>query len=185
MPIASTRKRARRSFDNWPVFNSGMIIFLNLLNISPVLSGNGFTWVKWVLATLMPFELSRLTACVIPPYVDPQPTTRVSEDISPFNSSWSISFAIFSIFHALISVIYWWLSVSYETLPVPSSFSRPPILCSKPGVPGIAHGRAFVWKSLKNGKNPSSVLYLVVRFVPSSLRLSISGSFHGSEPVAT
>ena len=62
---------------------------------------------KCALATFTPFELSLFTACVIPPKVDPQPKMRVSDDVSPFISSWSISFAIFSIFHALISVIYW------------------------------------------------------------------------------
>ena len=34
-----------------------------------------------------------------------------------------------------------WLSGSYETFPVPSAFSSPPIRCSRPGVPGIARPR--------------------------------------------
>ena len=49
-----------------------------------------------------------------------------------------------------------WFSGSYETFPVSSSFSSPPIRCSSPGVPGIAHGRASVSASRLYGRNPLS-----------------------------
>ena len=51
-----------------------------------------------------------------------------------------------------------WLSGSYETFPVPSAFSSPPIRCSRPGVPGIAHGRARVSASRRYGRKPPSWL---------------------------
>ena len=40
-------------------------------------------------------------------------------------------------------------------LPVPSSFSMPPMRCIRPGVPGIAHGRASVSGSRRYGQNSS------------------------------
>ena len=49
-----------------------------------------------------------------------------------------------------------WLSGSYETLPVTSAFSSPPMRCSSPGVPGIAHGRASVTGSRRYGMNSPS-----------------------------
>ena len=112
IPIVSIRYLALIIFDNWPVFSSGIITFLNLLKTSAVLSGNGFRWTKWALATLIPFLFSLLTACVIPPKVEPQPKTSVSEFLSPWISKSSMSLAMFSIFQALISVIYWWFAES-------------------------------------------------------------------------
>ena len=47
-------------------------------------------------------------------------------------------------FCARSCVIRSWFSASYETLPVSFAFSSPPMRCSRPGVPGIAHGRASV-----------------------------------------
>ena len=67
IPMVSTKNFARINFDNWPVFSSGIITFLKFLRISPVLSGNGFRWTKWVLATFTPFLLSLFTACVMAP----------------------------------------------------------------------------------------------------------------------
>ncbi|SHY79279.1 Uncharacterised protein [Mycobacteroides abscessus subsp. abscessus] len=32
-----------------------------------------------------------------------------------------------------------WLAGSYEILPEPLAFSRPPMRCSRPGVPGTAN----------------------------------------------
>ncbi len=55
-----------------------------------------------------------------------------------------MSAAMFATFCARMRTIRSWLSGSYETFPVTSAFSSPPIRCSRPGVPGIAHWRASV-----------------------------------------
>ncbi len=70
-------------------------------------------------------------------------------------------------------------------MPVSFSFSSPPIRCSRPGVPGIAHGRARVSASRLYGrKPPSPSLGVVANSVEMSLRAPTSGMSHGSEPFA-
>ena len=56
-------------------------------------------------------------------------------------------------FCARSCVIRSWFSGSYATLPVSFCFSSPPMRCSSPGVPGIAHGRASVSGSRLYGRN--------------------------------
>ena len=83
-------------------------------------------------------------AARIEPKVEPHPITSRSASSSPATSTGGMSLAMLATFHALLSVISWWLAGSYDTLPVMASFSRPPMRCSSPGVPGTAHGRAKV-----------------------------------------
>ena len=79
-----------------------------------------------------------------------------------------------------------WFAGSYEMSPVLSAFSRPPIRCSRPGVPGIAHGRAMVSGSRRYGRNaPSSAFGSVANSTRRSGSDPTSGSSHGSEPFAT
>ena len=63
--------------------------------------------------------------------------------------------AIPATFCARSRVIRSWFSGSYEMFPVRSAFSRPPMRCSSPGVPGTAHGRASVCSSRRYGRNSS------------------------------
>ena len=68
-----------------------------------------------------------------------------------------------------------------------SAFSMPPILCSRPGVPGIAQGRASVTGSRRNGSNSSASAPAGSAKANSWLRsgrLPVSGMRHGSEPLA-
>ena len=86
-------------------------------------------------------------------------------------------------------VILSWLSGSYEMLPVTSAFSIPPIRCSRPGVPGIAHGRASVSGSRRYGWNtgaPSAVTSFgsVANSTLRSGSSAVLGSRHGSDPFA-
>ena len=72
---------------------------------------------------------------------------------------------------------------------MPSAFSMPPMRCSRPGVPGIAHGRASVCGSRVNGwkSEPSAGLSAAVANANSadrSGRSATSGIRHGSEPLA-
>ena len=60
-------------------------------------------------------------------------------------------------FCARSCVIRSWFSGSYATLPVSFCFSSPPMRCSRPGVPGIAHGRASVSGSRLYGRNSLAV----------------------------
>src|ERR687892_718366 len=69
-------------------------------------------------------------------------------------------------------------------LPVPSAFSRPPMRCSSPGVPGIAHGRASVWSSRRNGQKSSPTLGWDANDRLMSGSLSTDGILHGSAPLA-
>jgi len=46
-------------------------------------------------------------------------------------------------FSARSRTIVSWFSGSYETPPVSLSFSRPPMRCSRPGVPGLTQSRAI------------------------------------------
>src|SRR5918996_2648307 len=69
-------------------------------------------------------------------------------------------------------------------LPVPSAFSRPPMRCSSPGVPGIAHGRANVWSSRRNGQKSSPTLGWDANDRLMSGSLSTDGILHGSAPLA-
>ena len=63
-----------------------------------------------------------------------------------------------------------------------SAFSSPPMRCSSPGVPGIAHGRAGVSGSREYGANGSSVA--VAKSIEMSGSVATSGISHGSEPFA-
>src|SRR5688572_24034956 len=62
-----------------------------------------------------------------------------------------------------------------------SAFSRPPMRCSRPGVPGTAHGRASVTSSRAYGWNEALSVQLAA---PMPGRSAGDGTFHGSEPVA-
>ena len=64
--------------------------------------------------------------------------------------------------------------------PVTSCFSRPPMRCSRPGVPGTAHGRAS-FSSRRYGRNSPSRLGSVAKFGSMAGMASTSGSSHGSE----
>ena len=71
--------------------------------------------------------------------------------------------------------------------PEPSAFSMPPMRCSRPGVPGIAHGRARVRGSRVNGlkSDPSASLSAGVakeKSADRSGRSETSGTRQGSEP---
>ena len=73
---------------------------------------------------------------------------------------------------------------------MPSAFSMPPMRCSRPGVPGTAHGRASVSGSRRYGQNsvlPSSLVWLcsLANATRRSGSESTSGIRHGSEPLAT
>ena len=74
-----------------------------------------------------------------------------------------------------------WLAPSYEMSPVTSRFSSPPIRCARPGVPGIAHGRAPC-SSRAYGSNGSSVAS--ANFGSISCSASGSGIRHGSLELA-
>ena len=65
-----------------------------------------------------------------------------------------------------------------------SAFSSPPMRCSSPGVPGIAHGRASVSGSRRYGMNAPSWFGSVANSTPKSGIASGSGISHGSEPFA-
>ena len=72
---------------------------------------------------------------------------------------------------------------------MPSSFSIPPMRCSRPGVPGMAQGRAMVSGSRRYGQNSGSPAASVwFGSVASSTEMSgrspTSGSRHGSDPLA-
>ena len=95
-----------------------------------------------------------------------------------------MSAAIPATFCARIRTMWSWLSGSYETLPVTSSFSSPPIRCSSPGVPGIAHGRASVSGSRRYGMNAPSSFGWSANSTEISGSESTSGISHGSEPFA-
>ena len=66
-------------------------------------------------------------------------------------------------------------------LPVTSCFSSPPMRCSRPGVPGLTHGRASVAGSRRYGKKPSGS---VRKWMSIGGRVLTSGISHGSEPFA-
>src|SRR3990172_10603492 len=61
-----------------------------------------------------------------------------------------------------------------------SDFSRPPIRCSRSGVPGIAHGRANVFGSRAYGLNVAGSLAKFGSIFGSEL---MSGTSHGSDPI--
>ena len=65
-------------------------------------------------------------------------------------------------------------------MPVRESFSRPPTRCSRPLVPGIAHGRASVSGSREYGWNPSGSVRSLGSILGSA---STRGSFQGSLPL--
>ncbi len=74
---------------------------------------------------------------------------------------------------------------------MPSAFSMPPMRCSRPGVPGIAHGRASVSGSRWYGQElslpsaPASRSGLANENSSRSLgRSATSGMRQGSEPLA-
>ena len=72
---------------------------------------------------------------------------------------------------------------------MPSCFSMPPIRCSRPAVPGTAHGRASVSGSRRNGQKtslPSSSTLFgpAAKFGAISGRSATSGMRQGSEPLA-
>ena len=82
-----------------------------------------------------------------------------------------------------------WLVGSYEMFPVPSCFSKPPIRCSSPAVPGTAQARAIVSGSRRYGQNsslPSLLMWFgsVAKFGGRSGSASKSGNTQGSEPLA-
>ena len=52
---------------------------------------------------------------------------------------------------------------------MPSAFSMPPMRCSRPGVPGMAHGRASVSGSRLNGRNSPSVAVRAGRRTPGEM----------------
>jgi hypothetical protein len=65
-----------------------------------------------------------------------------------------------------------------------ASFSSPPMRCSRPGVPGMAQGRARC-SSRRYGQNsPSGAFGSVANFGSMSGRALTSGSFHGSDEFA-
>ena len=74
-------------------------------------------------------------------------------------------------------------------VPAPSAFSMPPIRCSRPAVPGIAHGRARVSGSRRYGQNsmvPSAPSWLSSVAKLGSILASrlTSGTHQGSDPFA-
>ena len=111
----------------------------------------------------------------------PQHITSRSPLGSPLTSSSGRSFAILFTFLSLISHIVWWFIPSEETAAPLLSFSSPPILCSSPGVPGIANILASVSGSRLYGINPSGSVTNSIGYVGS---LSISGMRQGSVPCA-
>ena len=66
---------------------------------------------------------------------------------------------------------------------MPSCFSRPPIRCSSPGVPGIAHGRAR-FSSREYGRNGSPSVDSVAKRGSISGSELTSGISHGSDEFA-
>ncbi len=77
-----------------------------------------------------------------------------------------------------------WFAGSYEMSPRPSDFSRPPSRCSRPGVPGMAHGRASVLGSRRYGQNSPSWFGPVANGTEMSGSSSSDGMSQGSEPFA-
>ena len=65
-------------------------------------------------------------------------------------------------------------------LPVPSSRSSPPIRWTRPGVPGVAHGRAS-FSSRSYGRNPPPFAGAVANRGSIVGRPSTSGICHGSD----
>ncbi len=119
------------------------------------------------------------------PNVEPQPSTSNSPSGGPKTSTGAMSAAIPLTLLSRNSVMSSWLAGSYSTLPVLSACSSPPIRCSRPGVPGIAHGRDSVSGSLSYGRyGPSSSVGGAANGTLMSGRLSTSGSSQGSEPLA-
>ncbi len=65
-----------------------------------------------------------------------------------------------------------------------SAFSSPPMRCSRPAVPGIAHGRARVSGSRAKGWNSAPFALAKSTNGRRSGRSSTSGMRHGSAPLA-
>ena len=63
---------------------------------------------------------------------------RGNDEAAARNAKWLAMIATSATFSSLTLTIFSWLIGSYETLPVNSSFSKPPTRCSIPSSPGIA-----------------------------------------------
>ena len=105
-----------------------------------------------------------------------------SNSASPVGSSTSRSGTEMpSIFAWRSRTIRSWFFGSYEMFPEPFAFSRPPMRCSRPGVPGTANWRASVSGSRAYGSKFSPALARVWSIGAYSVT---SGMRHGSEPLA-
>src|SRR3954465_2556431 len=154
---------------------------------SPRLAGNGFRCRRCAWAMAWPSLRTRRHAAPIGPYVEPQPST--STRALPDGSSTTRSGTLMPSILAWRNRTMWsWLAGSYEMEPLPSCFSRPPIRCWRPGVPGMAHSRASVSGSRTYGQNSPDPSVAFGFDANSTLRAGsweTSGPSHGSEPLAT
>ena len=135
-------------------------------------------------ATDVPAARAWRTACWIEPHVLPHPSTSSLAPSGSSTSTGGMSFAIRPPSRRGCGPCARGCPGRSSTFPVPSCFSMPPMRCIRPGVPGIAHGRASVTGSRRYGQNSPSWFGSVANVTDRSGSASTSGSSHGSEPFA-
>src|SRR5665647_2888822 len=123
------------------------------------------------------------------PYVEPHPSRRtLARPLGSSTATSAKSRAMPSTLARRSVTMRSWFSGSYEIIPE-SDFSRPPMRCSRPGVPGRAQARTWVsgsrwygwWRSW-----PEALCAFGSVAKPGSMSgmSETSGTCHGSEPLA-